>query len=162
MKRLNYKVIIQRPAAIVYDYMLGLSEKSTYEEWTSLFSPTSSYEGTWDTGSKILFVSVDGKGELGGMVSRIIENSINRFVSIQHYGILKSGEEITEGPEVEEWSGGLENYSLEEKDGKTIVSIDIDALEAYEEYMNKLYPNALLKLKEICERDKDQTLAKED
>lgn len=153
MKRLNYKVSIQSPAATVYDNMLGLSEKSTYEEWTSLFSPTSSYKGNWDVGSKILFVSVNEEGELEGMVSRIIENSVNKFVSIQHYGMLKSGEEITEGPEVEAWSGGLENYSFEEKDGTTIVSIEIDAAEEYEEYMNKLYPKSLQKLKVICELD---------
>jgi len=153
MKRLNYKVSIQSPTAKVYDNMLGLSEISTYEEWTSLFSPTSSYKGNWDTGSKILFVSVDEKGELAGMVSRILENRINKFVSIQHYGMLKSGKEIIEGPEVEEWSGLLENYSFKDENGVTIVSIDIDADEEHEEYMDKLYPNALLKLKEICERD---------
>ncbi|MBT8229841.1 MAG: SRPBCC domain-containing protein [Bacteroidia bacterium] len=153
MKKLNYKVSIESPIAIVYDKMLGLSQKSTYTEWTSIFSPTSSYEGSWETGSKILLVSKDEKGELAGMVSRIVENRVNEFVSIQHYGMLKGGKEITEGPEVEGWSGSLENYALEEVDGTTIVSIEIDAAEEHEEYMDKLYPNALLKLKEICERD---------
>lgn len=153
MKRLNYKISIQCPIATVYDHLLGLSEKSTYEEWTSIFSPTSSYEGNWETGSKILFVSLDDNGEKAGMVSRILENSKNKFVSIQHYGMLKSGEEITEGPEVDEWSGALENYSFEEADGGTIVTIGIDAAEEHKEYMDKLYPNALQKLKEICERN---------
>ena len=86
------------------------------------------------------------------MVSRILENKPNEFVSIQHYGMLKSGEEITEGPEVEGWAGGLENYSFEEVDGSTRVTIGIDAAEEHQEYMDKLYPNALQKLKEICER----------
>ena len=162
MKRLKYEINIQSPVAKVYDNMLGLSKKSTYEEWTSLFSPTSTYEGNWQIGSKILFVSLDEKGEPGGMVSKIIDNSVNKFVSIQHYGILKSGEEITEGSDVEEWSGGLENYSFEEENGMTIVSIEIDTVEGYEDYMNKLYPNALLKLKEICERDIDKALTNED
>lgn len=155
MKRLKYKVSIESPVSVVYDHMLGLSKKSTYEEWTSIFSPTSTYEGKWDSGSKILFVSVDDKGETAGMVSRILANDINQFVSIQHYGMLKSGEEITEGPEVDEWVGSLENYSFVEEDGITIVSIEIDAAEEHEEYMDKLYPNALLKLKEICEISKD-------
>jgi len=152
MKRLNYNISIESPVAKVYDFMLGLSDKSTYEEWTTIFSPTSSYKGEWEVGSKILFVSVDKKGEEAGMVSRIIENGANKFVSIQRYGMLKSGEEITEGPEVEEWAGGFENYSFEEVDGMTTVIIEIDAAEEHEEYMDKLYPNALLKLKEICER----------
>ena len=155
MKRLKYEVSIQSIVSKVYDNMFGLSKKFTYQEWTSLFSPTSTYEGNWEIGSKILFVSLDEKGEPGGMVSKIIDNSVNKFVSIQHYGFLKSGKEITEGPEVEEWAGGLENYSFKEKDGTTVVTIEIDAVEEYEDYMNKLYPNALLKLKEICERDKD-------
>lgn len=155
MKRFKYEISIQRPAGLVYDHMLGLGNKSTYEEWTTIFSPTSTYEGNWDEGSKILFVSVNDNGEKAGMVSRILENSVNKFVSIQHYGILKSGEEITEGPDVEEWSGGLENYSFKkEAEDVTTVFIEIDAAEEHEEYMNNLYPNALQKLKEICERDK--------
>jgi hypothetical protein len=155
MKKLKYKVSIQSPVAKVYDIMLGISKKSTYDEWTSLFSPTSTYEGNWKTGSKMLFVSLDEKGDHAGMVSKILENRENKFVSIQHNGMLKSGEEITEGPDVEEWSGGLENYTFEEENGMTIVSIELDAAEEYKEYMDKLYPNALLKLKEICERDID-------
>jgi len=35
------------------------------------------------------------------MVSKIAENIPNRFVSIQHYGLLKADKEITEGAEVE-------------------------------------------------------------
>jgi len=151
MKRLKYEISIKNTVDHVYDKMLGLNKKSTYEEWTSMFSPTSSYEGTWEVGSKMLFVSIDEKGEQAGMVSRILENSANKHVSIQHYGILKSGIEITEGPDVDEWSGGLENYSFTEKDGITTVTIEIDAIEEYEDYMDKLYPKALEKLKEICD-----------
>ena len=151
MKVLKYQISINSPASHVYDKMLGLSDKSTYNHWTAMFSPTSSYDGSWATGSNIRLTSTDDKGELSGMLSRILENRENEFVSIQHYGMLKDGVEITEGPEVDEWSGGLENYSFEEKDGKTVVSIEIDSSEEYEEYMNKLYPSALTKLKEICE-----------
>src|SRR6478735_5019142 len=109
MKKLQFKISINAPVTKVYDCMLGISNKSTYEQWTSLFNPTSSYEGTWDKGTKILFVGVDEKGEKGGMVSRIAENNPNQFVSIQHYGLLKAGKEITEGPEVEKWAKGFEN-----------------------------------------------------
>ena len=151
MKRLKYEINIQRPVNIVYDYLLGLTNKTTYQKWTTIFSPTSTYEGNWDKGSKMLFVSLDDKGEKAGMVSRILENTPNEFVSIQHYGMLKSGEEITEGPEVDDWAGGLENYYFKEEGGMTIVSIEIDSVEGYEDYMNNLYPNALSKLKEICE-----------
>ena len=155
MITLKYNISIQSPVAQVYDKMLGITKKTSYQEWTSMFSPTSSYEGSWDVGSKMLFVSLDEQGQTAGMVSRILENNENEFVSIQHYGMLKAGEEITEGPEVEGWAGGLENYTFTEEGKMTVVTIEIDTIEGYEEYMDKLYPNALLKLKEICERDND-------
>ncbi len=158
MEKLQFKVSINAPVTKVYDFMHGTSSKSTYEQWTSLFNPTSTFEGSWDKGSKILFIGVDEKGEKGGMVSKIAENIPNQFVSIQHYGLLKEGKEITEGPEVEKWANGFENYTLEESattDGKpttTTVTVDLDTTEDFVDYMNESYPKALDKLKEICEK----------
>ncbi len=152
MKKLQFKISINAPVTRIYDLMLGSSNKSTYEQWTSLFNPTSTYEGSWNKGNKILFIGVDEKGEKGGMVSRIAENIPNRFVSIQHYGLVKAGNEITEGPEVEKWANGFENYSFEESNGTTTVTVDLDMAEEFLDYMNQTYPKALAKLKEICEK----------
>ena len=151
MEKLQYQVRINAPAAKVYDVMLGLSNKSNYEQWTALFNPTSSYEGSWDKGSKMLFVGVDEKGEKGGMVSRIADNIPNRFVSIQHYGLVQGDKEITQGPEVEKWANGFENYTFEERNGTTTVTVDLDTTEEFLDYMNENYPKALETLKEICE-----------
>lgn len=152
MKKLQFKVNINAPANKVYNVMLGISNKSTYEQWTALFNPTSSYEGNWDKGSKMLFIGIDEKGEKGGMVSEIFENIPNRFVSIRHYGLVKANEEITEGPEVEKWANGFENYTFEENNGTTTVTVDLDTTEDFLDYMNDAYPKALDKLKEICEK----------
>jgi hypothetical protein len=152
IEKLQYKIIINAPVAKVYNYMLGINNKSTYEQWTSLFNPTSTYEGSWIKGNKMLFVGVDENGEKGGMVSKIVENKINQFVSIQHYGILKGNEEITEGPEVEKWANGFENYSFEENNGTTTVTVHLDTVDDFVDYMNDNYPKALEKLKEICEK----------
>jgi hypothetical protein len=152
MKKLQYKTSINAPVSKVYDTMLGISSKSNYEQWTALFNPTSSYEGGWNKGSKIHFIGVDEKGEKGGMVSRIADNIPNKFVSIQHYGLLKGDKEITEGPEVEKWANGFENYTFEESNGTTKVTVDLDTTEDFLDYMNDTYPKALDKLKEICEK----------
>lgn len=152
MKKLQFKVSVNAPAARVYEIMLGTKSKSTYEQWTSLFNPTSTYEGGWNKGDKIHFVGTDEKGEKGGMVSRIAENIPNRFVSIQHYGLLQADREITEGPEVEKWANGFENYSFEEKNGITTVTVDLDTTEDFVDYMSQSFPKALDKLKEICEQ----------
>ena len=152
MKKLQFKISINAPLPTVYDRMLGITNKSTYEQWTALFNPTSTYEGSWDKGSKILFIGVDEKGEKGGMVSKIVENIPNQFVSIQHYGLLKADKEITEGPDVEKWANGFENYTFEENNESTEVIVDLDTTEDFVDYMNHTYPNALNKLKEICEK----------
>ena len=151
MIKLNYNITINASSAKVYDAMLGVTNKSTYEQWTSLFNPTSSFEGTWEKGSKILFVGLDGNGEKGGIVSSIDENIPNQFVSIRHYGLVKGNIEITEGPDVEKWANGHENYTFEEKNGSTILNVDLDTTEDFTAYMNEKYPKALEKLKEICE-----------
>ena len=152
MNKLEFKITIHAPVTKVYDFMLGIQDKSTYEQWTAEFNPTSSYEGSWDRGSKILFIGTDGNGEKGGMVSKIAENIPNQFVSIQHYGLVKAGEEITEGPEVEKWANGLENYSFEENNGTTTLTVDLDTTEDFIDFMNDTYPKALNKLKELCEK----------
>lgn len=152
MKKLQFKINIKAPVTKVFDFMLGRNTKSTYEQWTSLFNPTSTYEGSWDKGNKILFIGIDEKGEKGGMVSKIVENILYQFVSIQHYGLLKAGKEITEGPEVEQWANGFENYTFEENKEVTTLTVDLDTTEDFVDYMNQTYPKALDKLKELCEK----------
>ena len=161
MKKLQFKISINAPVTKVYDFMLGINNKSTYEEWTALFNPTSTYEGSWNKGNKILFIGTDEHGEKGGMVSKIAENIPNQFVSIQHYGLLKADQEITKGPEVESWANGFENYTFGENNaipddsvgqGTTTVIVDLDITEDFLDYMNETYPKALDKLKEICEK----------
>jgi hypothetical protein len=152
MQKLQFNVSITAPVAKIYDIMLGISNKSTYEQWTALFNPTSTYEGSWEKGSKMLFVGVDEKGEKGGMVSKIVDNIPDKFVSIQHYGLVMGDKEITEGPEVEKWVNGFEDYHFDETNGTTTVTVELDTIEDFLSYMNEAYPKALNKLKEICEK----------
>lgn len=152
MKKLQFKIEINAPAEKVYDTILGISDLRTYEQWTAEFDPTSTYEGSWQKGSKIYFIAIDKGGKRVGMVSEIAENIVNRFVSIRHYGILDGRMEITEGAEVEKWLGGLENYSFAENNGITTVSIDVDVTETHIDYFNTKWPAALNKLKAIAEK----------
>lgn len=152
MQRLQFTSVINAPAQKVYETMLGLKDKSAYEHWTSAFNPTSTYEGTWDKGSKILFVGVDENGKKGGMVSEIVAHEPAKFVSIRHYGFLDGDIEVTTGEQVEKWAGGHENYSYQENNGITIVTVDIDTLDEYLDYFNSTYPVALDKLKALSER----------
>jgi hypothetical protein len=152
MKTLQFKIEINATAQKVYDAMLGLTNKSTYEYWVSVFNPTSTYEGSWEKGSKIYFVGVDENGKKGGMVSLIEANQPATFVSIKHYGFLDGEVEITTGELVEKWTGGHENYTFQEQEGKTILTVDMDTVEDYEDFFSTTYPKALEKLKEISEK----------
>jgi hypothetical protein len=151
MKRLEFTEKISAKAEKVYNVMLGLNDITHYEAWTAAFNPTSSYEGKWEKGHKMLFVGVDGEGKKGGMVSIILEVILNKYVSIKHIGMLTNGVEITTGPEVEAWAGSMENYSFEEDKGITTLTVELDTVEEFADYMNEKYPKALSILKQICE-----------
>ncbi|MCC6815333.1 MAG: SRPBCC domain-containing protein [Saprospiraceae bacterium] len=156
MKKIQFKKEINATAFNVYEIMLGLKDKSSYENWTAAFNPTSTYIGSWKKGSKIHFVGLDENGKKGGMVSEIMEHEAAKFISIRHYGILDGETEITTGEQVEKWAGAHENYSYLENNGITTVTVDIDILEDYLDYFNNTYPKALEKLKEISEQKAGQ------
>ncbi len=153
MKTFQFKIEIKAPPEKVYTTMLGLNDKTSYEAWTSVFNPTSTYEGNWDKDSKIRFIGTDEKGNKGGMLSEIAENIPNKFVSIRHYGIIKNEKEITSGEEVDGWSGTLENYSFEKLDKNTLITVSIDIAESHSDYFEQTYPKALQKLKNIIENE---------
>ena len=148
MKKTNYKIEINAPASKVYETMIG---KETYKQWTAEFNPTSDFEGGWNKGDKIYFTG-EHEGKKGGMIAEIAENIPNEFISIRHYGILEGDKEITSGPQVEGWAGGFENYSFEENNGVTTVSVEVDTNEEYLDYFDTTWPKALNKLKEISEK----------
>lgn len=151
MKKLSYDVEINASPEKVYDTMLGLSDKKTYEDWTALFEPSSTYEGSWDEGEKILFTSNANSDEKSGMVARIEKNDPAKFVSILHYGMLEKGQEITEGPKVEGWDNAHENYWFEPTNNGTKVKVEVDTKDEYVSFFDEVWPKALGKLKEISE-----------
>lgn len=148
---LEFCIEINAPSDVVFNKMLGLQDIESYELWTSEFNPTSTYEGRWEKGSEIKFIGTDSNGKKGGMVSRIAENIPNKFISIQHIGMLDGDKIITEGPEVELWKGAFENYFFEDKNGSTLLTVNSETSEEYKDYFNVTWPKALFKLKNLCE-----------
>jgi len=145
---MHFEISIKAGLQKVYKTMI---DEKTYCEWTAAFNPTSHFIGSWEKGSKIVFLGTDKKGTIGGMVSRIKENIPEKFISIEHLGLVKNGIELLSGPEVETWAGMLENYSFSETKGVTLVNVDIDVNDDFKSYFSETWPNALKKLKEICE-----------
>jgi hypothetical protein len=149
LDNLHFEITIYAPAQKVFATML---DAKGYREWTAVFSPGSHFTGKWEKGATLRFLASDEEGNLGGMLSLIKELVPNKYICIEHIGIVEFGREITNGPDVDEWKGAEEKYSLKETNGKTLLSIDMDTIEDYKSYFMEVWPKALKKLKTICEK----------
>jgi uncharacterized protein YndB with AHSA1/START domain len=146
---LHFEVCINAKRDKVCGMMLG---KETYPGWTTEFNPSSRFEGTWEKGTTMRFLGIDKDGSEGGMACRVRENIRNRFVSIEYSALIKNGKEITSGEEAMQWTGGRENYSFFDENGRTLVSVDVDCSPQFVGYFNETWPRALRKLKQNCEK----------
>ena len=146
MEKIHAEIVINAPVQIVWSTML---EDETFRQWTSAFTEGSHFKGSWEEGEKILFLGPEGNG---GMVSTIAENRPHEFISIKHIGVIKDGVEDTESEEVKKWAPAYENYTFEEKNGKTELSVDMDIGEEHKETFSEMWANALKQLKNLCER----------
>lgn len=145
LQRLHFSVKINAPKEKVWNIMLN---DETYRKWTSAFTEGSHFEGSWDKGSKILFLDPDGNG----MVSKIAENKSHEFISIEHIGFVANGVKDTESEEAKALAGAHENYTFKEADGKTEVLVDLDTNEEWKAMFEDTWPKALAKLQELSEK----------
>lgn len=147
MKTLTFNISIKAPKRRVWETMLG---DEGYRIWTSPFGEGSYFSGSWEKGSKIQFL---GPGGDAGMTSVIAENNPYEYVSIRHLGEISNGVEDTTSEKVKAWAPAYENYSFTEAAGETTLSVSLDTLPEWEQFMVETYPKALNLLKELCERD---------
>lgn len=148
MEKLHFTIDIKAPASKVYQAII---DKNLYRQWTSEFNPTSTFEGGWNKGDKILFIGTNKDGKKEGMVSRIAENIPGKQVSINHLGFIDGDNEITEGPAVANWAGAMEEYFLTEKNGVTTFDVSLDVTDDFKDDMERMWPKALAKMKSMLE-----------
>jgi len=144
MKTLHFAIVIHAPRETVWDVMLA---PATYTEWTVEFMEGSYYEGSWEQGARMRFLAPDGNG----MVSVIAEHRPHEFLSLKHLGYVKDGVEDTESEMVRSWAPAFENYTLSDAGTTTELAVDLDVTPEFEEYMTKIWPLALARLKKLCE-----------
>jgi len=149
MQKLNFSIVIKASKEKVWNTML---DDKTYRQWTEAFSPGSHFVGSWNKGSKMLFLGPDQEGKLGGMVSRIKENKKHEYLSIEHLGLVQDGKEDTTSDAVKQWAGALENYTFKDLNDKTELLIDMDINDEYKEMFEGMWPVALQKLKDLAEK----------
>ena len=150
MEREEYSTNINASPEKVWRVLWG---EDTYPDWTSYFGEGSHAESDWEEGSRILFLN--SKNE--GMISRIAKKDDNRYMSFEHLGMRDAeGNEDLESEKVKPWAGAFENYTLEEEEGNTRLTVELDIEEDYKESFGGIFPKALRRIKELSE---DKTLS---
>ena len=150
---MDFNIEINAPREKVWDVLLG---EKTYPIWTSAFSEGSNVKTDWQKGSKAIFIDSNNRG----MVSRIVDNVPNEYLSIEHLGMYDNGVEDYESEHVKSWAGAKENYTLSELNGKTNLHIfmEMDESEKNKQMIDmfaEMWPKALDIVKELSEKDVD-------
>jgi len=144
MQQIHFEINIAAPVAQVFSAMLT---QDSYRDWTTAFCEGSYYEGVWQQGEKIKFLSPSGDG----MLSEIAEHRPNQFTSIRHLGTIANGVEDTSSEAVRAWAPAYENYTFVAIDGGTKIIVEQDIMDEYADFMAQVWPKALDRLKAICE-----------
>jgi len=130
MHKLTFSTTINAPKEKVWRTML---EDATYRQWTSAFHEGSHAVTDWKEGSKALFLTPEGDG----MVSRIVTHRPNEFLSIKHVGTVNKGVEDTESEAAKDWGDALENYTVKEAKGGSVLTVDMDVADEYRKYFEE-------------------------
>lgn len=147
VKRAQFTATINAPVPTVWRLMIG---PESYMRWASAFAEGTYFEGSWEAGAKIKFLSPPS-GD--GMVAEIAENRKNEFISIRHLGMIANGVEDTTSESVRAWAPAYENYSFISVPGGTQLVVELDVLDEWEQYMNEAWPRALALLKQLSEAE---------
>ena len=145
MVKINFSTSINAPKEKVWEILWNLD---SYKAWTTAFCEGSQVKtDNWKEGSKVLFL--DPKDS--GMVSMVAVNKPNEYMSFQHLGEVKEGVEDTTSESAKAWAGSTENYTLKGENGTTTLSVDMDITPEFKEMFEKMWPNALEKVKALAE-----------
>lgn len=145
MERKEFIANIDAPREEVWELLWS---DETYPKWTAEFSEGSRAESDWKEGSKIYFLNAEG----AGMVALIDKRRDPEIMNFKHIGMIdKNGNEDLESEKVKAWAGAMENYRLEETNGKTRLRVTMDMEDEYKDYFLKTWPKALAKLKDLAE-----------
>jgi uncharacterized protein YndB with AHSA1/START domain len=143
METLTFKInIIASPEKV----WQSLWQPENYKIWTNPFCTGSYYKtDSFTEGNKIHLLTPSGEG-MYSILDRIEEN---HFLAFKHLGDIKNFEEMP--ITTESWSGAMETYTLNKTDNGTELTVNVDTIEKYIDFMNNTFPLALNELKRISE-----------
>lgn len=149
MKKQTIKKSIETgaPKEIVWDVLLN--DKFT-RLWYAEFSEGSHADTDWKPGSKVIF----SDNSNCGLIGRIVDLQPCDIISVEYTGIFTNSVEDYDSDIARDVKGGRETYRLNEKNGKTLLSIECDMGEEFFESMSAAWERALQKIKHLSESQK--------
>jgi uncharacterized protein YndB with AHSA1/START domain len=116
-------------------------------KWTSAFGEGLYFDGSWQRGQRIRFLTAEGHG----VTSEIAENRRNGFLSIRHLGYIGDhGVEDTSSEAIRAWAPAYENCTFTAAPQGTKLTVEQVMTEDVEG-MVETWPKALATLKALCE-----------
>ncbi|WP_407353511.1 SRPBCC family protein [Luteimonas sp. R10] len=144
LERLQWSVDIAAPASRIYQMLVG---PESYGQWTSAFGDGLYFEGSWEKGQRIRFLTPSGHGVL----SEIAENRPGELLSIRHLGYIDDdGVEDTSSEAILTWVPAYENYGFTAIPDGTRLTVEQDMTEDFASMVDT-WPKALERLKALCE-----------
>lgn len=150
MQKMHFEIIIHGNPQDVWDAIVN-SQK--YRKWSSVFHQGSCFEGGWEKGDRIRFLTCNKNDEKEGMIAEIAESRKYSFISVKHLGYISGGVEDTSSEKVKQFAPAYENYTFTPIGDDTKFEVDTDIEEDYVEMFSELWPKALKKLKDVVESE---------
>lgn len=147
MKKMHFSVEINSTAEKIWEVLWN---DESYRKWTKPFEDTSFYKGKIAKGERIHFLTARGEG----MYSDIISYEALKHVAFKHVGEIKDFIELPLDEKSSQWTGGIEEYFLKDKNNTIFLEVNTDSVEEYFDFMNEAFPKALAIVKELAEQPK--------
>ena len=144
MKKLRFTQLIAAQPARVFQTLIG---NDTYPQWAGAFHEGSYAVTDWQPGSRVHFLTPEGRG----MYSDIVRRTDGEEITFRHLGEMKEGQEQPPVGEESGWMGAEESYRMRAVAGGTELTALVDTLEDWAGYMEEKFPKALARLKELAE-----------
>ena len=144
-KKIRKSINITAPSKKVWD-VLQLDQYTSI--WYEEFSPGTRAHTDWKEGSKAIFTDNSGSGIIG----IITKNKPYESLELEYNGVVDKGKEDYESESAKQMKGSVEKYHLQENAGVTELNVELDMDEKYYDYMSEAWDKALLKIKEISEK----------
>lgn len=142
--KLQFSIEINGPKERVWSV---LWDDATFRDWAGIIDEGTYIEGILAEGNTIQFIS----SENGYGVTSLIEKlTPNEYIQFHHGADTKA---FGEAERDQEWTGGRESYSLEEKEGLTKLTVLSDVPDELVEMFEDRLPRTLMRIKTLAEQE---------